>query len=102
MRLVRDAVTHVLERHIAGSPGGSARPDDPLEEFLAEVGILALAALSGPVRPAPARHGFADLDPRGLTFRFAGVAPIRRVSNYSPAGIPALWHLKHGLNPENS
>jgi hypothetical protein len=87
---------------MADLPGGGACSDDPLAEFLAEMGVLALAALSGAVRPEPVRHGFADLDPRGLTFRFAGAASIRRVSTYSPAVIPAPRHPQHGFSPENS
>jgi hypothetical protein len=43
--LVQHAVNCFLERHVAGSPGGDACSEDPLAEFLAEVGVLALAAL---------------------------------------------------------
>ena len=92
-RLVRDAVSHVLERHIAGSP--RARSDDLLTEILAEAGALALTALSEPIPDAAVRPEFVDLDPRRFVLRLAEVAPAGHVNGHgrNPAEGPALWEV---------
>jgi hypothetical protein len=99
--LVRRAVNRVLERRIAGPPGQGTRPSDVLAEFLAEIGLLALADLAGPVPPAAVRPELGGLDERRFAL-LAKLVPARRVSSHALAAGAGLRHPELGFNPANN